>query len=183
LHRGFEMVLIGHSLGGLLCKMVTQDSGSKLWNLMTGCPYENLAGPEKARELLHGSLVFMPIPEVRRLIFITTPHRGSPLVCGPIREVGTRLVRPPTPLQQARASLLACNGPDAFTRTFREGLATSIDELPGNIPFSWPSTACQSIRVSSGIQSSPSGTALSARVGATARCRTPVHTTRAQPPS
>ena len=38
-------------------------------------------------------------------------------------------------------------------------------------------------RVSSGIRSSPSGTALSARVGATARCRMPVHTTRAQSPS
>src|SRR5208282_4448682 len=124
-----RMVLIGHSMGGLLCKMMTQDSGSKLWDLITGSRFENLAGPAKARELLHGSMVFMPIPEVRRLIFITTPHRGSPLVWGPIRDVGTRLARPPTLLQQARASLLASNGPDAFTRTFSEGLATSIDEL------------------------------------------------------
>jgi len=130
-----RMVLIGHSLGGLLCKMMTQDSGSKLWDLMTGSPFENLAGPAKARELLYGSLVFKPVPEVRRLIFITTPHRGSPLVWGPIRDVGTRLVRPPTPLQQARASLLACNGPDAFTRTFSEGLATSIDELGWEHPL------------------------------------------------
>ena len=81
-----RMVLIGHSMGGLLCKMMTQDSGSKLWDLMTGSPFENLAGPAKARELLHGSLVFKPIPEVRRLIFIATPHRGSPLVWGPIRD-------------------------------------------------------------------------------------------------
>ena len=130
-----RMVLIGHSMGGLLCKMMTQDSGSKLWDLMTGSPFENLAGPAKARELLHGSMVFKPIPEVRRLIFIATPHRGSPLVWGPIRDVGTRLVRPPTPLQQARASLLASNGPDTFTRTFREGLATSIDELAWEHPL------------------------------------------------
>ena len=130
-----RMVLIGHSMGGLLCKMMTQDSGSKLWDLITGSRFENLAGPAKARELLHGSMVFMPIPEVRRLIFITTPHRGSPLVWGPIRDVGTRLARPPTLLQQARASLLASNGPDAFTRTFSEGLATSIDELAWEHPL------------------------------------------------
>ena len=82
-----RMVLVGHSMGGLLCKMMAQDSGSKLWDLMTGCQFENLGGPAKARELLHGSMVFKPIPEVRRLIFIATPHRGSPLVWGPIRDV------------------------------------------------------------------------------------------------
>ena len=130
-----RMVLIGHSMGGLLCKMMTQDSGSKLWDLMTGSPVENLAGPAKARELLYGSMVFKPMAEVRRVIFITTPHRGSPLVWGPIRDVGTRLMRPPTPLKQARASLLASNGPAAFTRTFREGLATSIDELAWEHPL------------------------------------------------
>ena len=130
-----RMVLIGHSMGGLLCKMMTQDSGSKLWDLMTGSPFENLAGPANARELLHGSMVFKPMPEVRRLIFIATPHRGSPLARGPIRDIGTRLVRPATPLQQVRAALLASNGPDAFTRTFREGLATSINELAWEHPL------------------------------------------------
>ena len=130
-----RMVLVGHSMGGLLCKMMAQDSGSKLWDLMTGCHFENLDGPAKARELLHGSMVFKPIPEVRRIIFIATPHRGSPLVWGPIRDVGARLVRPPAPLLQARASLLASNGPDAFTRTFRDGLATSFVELAWEHPL------------------------------------------------
>ncbi len=130
-----RMVLIGHSMGGLLCKMMTQDSGLKLWTLMTGSPFENLAGPAKARELLHESLVFKPIPEVRRLIFIATPHRGSPLACGPIKEIATRLVRLPPTLQQGYSSLLASNGRDTFTRTFRQGLATSIDELAWEHPL------------------------------------------------
>jgi len=130
-----RMVLVGHSMGGLLCKMMAQDSGSKLWDLMTGCQFENLAGPAEARELLHGSMVFKPMSEVRRLMFIATPHRGSPLVWGPIRDFGARLVRPPAPLLQARASLLTSNAPDAFTRTFREGLATSFDELAWKHPL------------------------------------------------
>ena len=130
-----RMVLIGHSMGGLLCKMTTQDSGSKLWTLMTGCSFEKLAGPEKARELLHGSLVFKPIPEVQRLIFIATPHRGSPLAWGPIKGIANRLVRLPTPLQQAHSSLLASNAPDTFTTAFTKGLATSIDELAWENPL------------------------------------------------
>jgi hypothetical protein len=124
-----RIVLVGNSLGGLLRKIMTQDSGSKIWDLMTGCRFENLSGPSRARELLHESLVFKPMPEVRRLIFIATPHRGNPVVWGPIKERAIRLVQRPEPLQQAHKALLASNGPDTFTKTFREGLATSIDEL------------------------------------------------------
>jgi len=84
---------------------------------------------------LHESLVFKPMPEVRRLIFIATPHRGSPLVWGPIKEIAIRLVEMPEPLQQAYTSLLASNGPDTFSRTFRQGLATSIGELAWRHPL------------------------------------------------
>jgi pimeloyl-ACP methyl ester carboxylesterase len=128
-------VLIGHSMGGLLCKMMSQDSGSKLWDLITSHPLGKLAGPEKALELLHGSMVFKPVSEVRRLIFIATPHRGSPLAWGPIKATATRLVHLSTPLKQAHASLLASNGREVFTRTFGEGLATSIDELAWDHPL------------------------------------------------
>ena len=130
-----RMVLIGHSMGGLVCKMMTQDSGSKLWDLTTSSPFENLYGSANARELLYGSMVFKPVPEVRRVIFIATPHRGSPLVCGPIKVIATSLVQVPTPIQQACASLLASNGPNTFTKTFREGLTTSIDELAWEHPL------------------------------------------------
>jgi pimeloyl-ACP methyl ester carboxylesterase len=130
-----RLVLIGHSMGGLLCKMMTQDSGSKLWDLMTGSPFENLAGPEKARELLHGSMVFKPIPEVRRLIFIATPHRGSRVDRGGLEHLGSRLIRLPDPLRASHERLLARNGPDFFGERFRKGLPTSIDELEWQSPI------------------------------------------------
>ena len=36
-------ILVGHSMGGLLCKMMVQDSASKLWDLMARRPFENLS--------------------------------------------------------------------------------------------------------------------------------------------
>ena len=130
-----RMVLIGHSMGGLLCKMMTQESGSKLWDLTALRPFEKLEGPADARELLQAVMDYKPVPEVKRLIFIATPHRGSPLVWGPIREIGIRLVRPPAVLEQARVSLLATNGSDVFTPGFRAGLPTSIAELAWEHPL------------------------------------------------
>ncbi len=88
-------ILIGHSMGGLLCKMMVQDSGSKLWDLMARRPFEKLAGPTDARDMLRRELIFEPVTEARRLIFIATPHRGSRLVCGAVREIGNRLAAPP----------------------------------------------------------------------------------------
>jgi hypothetical protein len=129
------MVLIGHSMGGLICKMMTQESGSKLWDLTAVQRFENLKGPAEARELLQAAMVYKPVPEVKRVIFIATPHHGSPLVWGPIREIGIRLVRPPAPLRVAHESLIASNGSNAFTPSFRAGLPTSIDELAWQHPL------------------------------------------------
>jgi pimeloyl-ACP methyl ester carboxylesterase len=130
-----RMVLIGHSMGGLLCKMMAQDSGSKLLDLITDRPVEELVGPAEALELLRGEMVYKPLPEVRRLIFIATPHRGSPIDREPIRAIASSFVRPSAGLQQAHASLLAANGPEAFSPAFRAGLPTSIDQLAWRHPL------------------------------------------------
>jgi hypothetical protein len=129
------MVLIGHSMGGLLCKMMTQESGTKLWDLMTDRSFEKLAGPKEALEQLRSEMVFKPLPEVHRLIFIATPHRGSRLDWEPARGIATLVVRPHARLQQAHASLLASNDPDAFTPTFRAGPATSVDQIAWEHPL------------------------------------------------
>ena len=81
-------------------------------------PVEKLAGPTDARDLLRRELVYERVSLVRRLIFVATPHRGSRIVCGPVKDIGSRLVAPPERLRQARAALLASNGPDAFTPLF-----------------------------------------------------------------
>jgi pimeloyl-ACP methyl ester carboxylesterase len=134
-HAWDRTILIGHSMGGLLCKMMAQDSGSKLWDLMARRPFEKLAGPRDARDLLRGELVYEPVALVRRLIFVATPHRGSRLVCRPVTDIGSRLVAPPERLRRARAALLASNGPDAFTPNFLAGRATSLDQLTCDNPL------------------------------------------------
>jgi pimeloyl-ACP methyl ester carboxylesterase len=130
-----RMILIGHSMGGLLCKMVVQDSGNVLWDLIAREPFERIHGPTDARELLRAELVYKPVPTVRRVVFVATPHRGSPLACGAIGDIGSRLVPPPLALRKAHDALIAANGPDAFEPKFRAGLATSLDQLAWESPL------------------------------------------------
>jgi len=130
-----RMVLIGHSLGGLLAKLMAQDSRSRLWETISTQPPDRLDGPAEARECLRQAFLFRPLPGARRLIFIATPHRGSHLDRGAFRALGARLIRHGDPVQRAYASLLASNRPDFFVDTFREGLPTSVDQLTWDHPL------------------------------------------------
>jgi hypothetical protein len=142
-------ILIGHSMGGLLCKMLVQDSGSILWNLMARQSWEKLAGPSDARNLMRRELIYEPVRAVRRVIFIATPHRGSRLVCGAVKEVGNRLAPPSKELRKAHAAVLSSNSPDAFTSMFQEGLATSLDQLAWENPLL---LAIDRLRIDPGIK-------------------------------
>jgi hypothetical protein len=71
------MVLVGHSMGGLLSRMQAIDPGDKLWDAMLSKPPQELNVSDSVRQRLVSTLKFKPQPEVKRLVFITTPHRGS----------------------------------------------------------------------------------------------------------
>ena len=130
-----RMVLVGHSMGGLLAKMMVQESKARLWSLLSNRPFEQLAGQPEDVDLLRQGVFFEPLQEVRRVIFIATPHRGSQIDNGPVEGLGARLVRVADPLRAAYDRLKKRNAPDFFIPPFRFGLATSIDELKWQSPF------------------------------------------------
>jgi PGAP1-like protein len=72
-----QIVLIGHSQGGLLAKMLVIDSGSRLWNAFSSKPIEELRVSPETRELLREALFVKPLPEIRCVIFMATPQHGS----------------------------------------------------------------------------------------------------------
>ena len=127
-------VVVGHSMGGLLAKMMVQDSGPRLWRLVSDRPFEQLAGDPEDRDLFRRGLFFKPRPEVRRVVFIATPHRGSRVDRGRLERLGARLVRLQEPLRAAYGRLMDRNGPAFFKERLREGLPTSIEELEWGSP-------------------------------------------------
>ena len=72
-----RMVLIGHSQGGLLVKMQAVSTGDRLWNAISRKPLQELDLSDATRELLQKGFFLEPLPEVSRVLFICTPHRGS----------------------------------------------------------------------------------------------------------
>ena len=86
-----QMVLIGHSQGGLLARLMVTHSGTAFWDNVSGVPFAEATMSDQTRELLEPTVFFEPLPFVKRVIFVATPHRGSyrvsSLVLGLVRRI------------------------------------------------------------------------------------------------
>jgi pimeloyl-ACP methyl ester carboxylesterase len=72
-----QMVLIGHSQGGLLAKLAVTDSQDKLWKAVSDTSFAQVDLVPEDRAALGRSFFFQPVPAVKRVVFIATPHHGS----------------------------------------------------------------------------------------------------------
>jgi len=104
-----EMIVIGHSQGGLLARMTALHSGDRFWAGISSRPIDELHVSEATRALLREVFVFEPLPFVRRLVFLATPHRGSFLAEYSIVNLLARFVRLPKSLTTATGELISGN--------------------------------------------------------------------------
>ena len=130
-----RMVIVGHSMGGLLTKMMVADAGDRLWRAISDRPFRELSGEKEDIALFRDCTSFGARPEVRRVVYIATPHRGSRLDRGAIHLLGDQLVRVADPFKAAHHRLVSRNGPTFFRDFFRRAIPTSIDELEPGSPF------------------------------------------------
>lgn len=129
-----QMVLVGHSMGGLIAKLQITSSGNVLWNSVACRPLENIVTTPETRASLAESFYFEPLPMVSRVVFIGTPHAGSPWANRPLGRLGSKLVQEP-PAMQARRQQLINDNPGVFSREFSRRVPTSIDLLEPDSPL------------------------------------------------
>ena len=130
-----QMVLLGHSMGGLLSHMMSVSSGDKLWRLYSDRAFDTeIIGPRDVLDELRTYLFFEPLPFVKQVVFLATPHRGSDMSRGVVGRVGTNLISDSDHIHDLLKRLVKDN-PDAFnSRRFRR-FPTSIETLDTNSPI------------------------------------------------
>src|SRR5256884_3440577 len=129
-----RIVLIGHSMGGMICRLMITDAGDKIWRQFFATPPAKTPLASDTRKLLEEALVFNHRPDIQRVIFISTPHRGSELASNWIGRIGAALVRTPRLFTSIYASTKPLLIADPAARPLNR-MPNSVDTLQPNDRF------------------------------------------------
>ena len=131
-----KMVVIGHSQGGLLTNLTAVDSGNELWEAISDQPFESLDANPKMKSILKEALFFNHLPFVKRVIYISTPHRGSFLSKDWVRTMTRSLVTMPVTLVQGGFEKFdELSGQIKLPASFHDKLPTSADSMSSDNPI------------------------------------------------
>jgi pimeloyl-ACP methyl ester carboxylesterase len=100
------MVVIGHSMGGCISRLLLTDSGDELCMKIFGKPLEQVPLSPHTREYFRDELFFRHRPEVGRVIFIAAPLRGSDMATGWFGRFAASLIRPVRLASEASQEML-----------------------------------------------------------------------------
>jgi hypothetical protein len=90
-----KIVLIGHSMGGLVSRLMVTDSGMTFWNAYFGKPPDQVPMNSKDKQFVKSILIFRHRPDISRVIFCSTPHRGAGLATNWVGRLGIALTKLP----------------------------------------------------------------------------------------
>ncbi|MEM8947216.1 MAG: alpha/beta fold hydrolase [Planctomycetota bacterium] len=129
-----QMVLVGHSMGGLVSRLQTVDSGNEFWSTLSERPFAEVDADDELRDDLARTFFFDPNPSVRRVVTLGTPHRGSDFANDATRWLGRKLIDIPSKIMKGQHQLVARN-PGYFRPDAPLNVTTSIDSLVPESPL------------------------------------------------
>jgi pimeloyl-ACP methyl ester carboxylesterase len=129
-----DIVLVGHSMGGVINRLILLNPGDQIWRSYFGKPPSDTDLDGESRQIIEDAFVFNAQPNVSRAVFFSAPHRGSELAVSWIGRLGSRLVRTPALFADIRDSVVnVLKNDDAALLLNRP--ANSIDTLSPDDSF------------------------------------------------
>lgn len=123
-----KMVVVGHSMGGCISRLLITDSGERIWNDLFDAPPEKMGLSPDHHHILTESTIFRHRPEIGRVIFISAPLRGADLATGWLGRLGARLVSLPSDMLDMGTDMVMLRNPVPGHQHLMR-LPTSVDTL------------------------------------------------------
>lgn len=129
-----RMVVVSHSMGGLLTRSSVTDPKSEFYNANSTKPVEKLGVSVEARRIIRDGALYQPLSEPERVVFLAVPHRGSPMAnIGPAVWISKLIRLPKTLTVELLDTTFMSVGDVLQGEDPSKRLPTSINSLsPGN---------------------------------------------------
>lgn len=128
------MVVVAHSMGGSITRTLITDVGNTLWLEAFGREPAQTPLDPRSKRLLEEALIFEHRPEIGRVIFMSTPHRGSDLASNWIGRIGSMIVKTPSKMLNLGREMRAAARPDPAALQLKR-FPNSVDTLAPNNRF------------------------------------------------
>ena len=93
-----RMVVVAHSMGGLITRSSVTAPGKVMYDGIFTKPIDTFGVSSVTKELISKTLLYQPITEPKRVVFLAVPHKGSPMATyGPAVWI-SKLIRLPKTL-------------------------------------------------------------------------------------
>ena len=135
-------------MGGIIARLLVSSSGDELWKVVPVRANLSAAKKVRLRERLGPYLEFAPMPQVTRVVFIATPHRGTPIAEHRVARWIANLIRAPAVILSELANLSDIMQVDKATGTVAH-VSNSIDNLSDKNPFI---VACANLPMAAGVR-------------------------------
>ncbi len=125
-----EIVVIGHSMGGMISRTLITDSGTKLWSAFYDQPPLKMPFTRETRQIMSDALIFEHRKDVSRVIFASASHRGSDVASNFIGRLGRRIIGDPNYMIEDGPTVLSLANPNTT--------GANLNRLPNSIDFLKP---------------------------------------------
>jgi len=126
-----DIVIVAHSLGGNLSRLLISDSGMKIWDTYFDKAPAEIPFHDKTRAILSQMLIFKARPDVSRVIFASASLRGSEKATNFWGRLGARMIGDPLEMSEVNKEAISHARPE-----FREGRS----HLPNSVEILDPGT-------------------------------------------
>lgn len=130
-----DMVVIGHSQGGLLTRLTVTDTEDTLWRAVSDREMDELGLSPEGLQELRRLMVFTALPSVKRAVFVSTPHRGSFMATSFVRSLAARFVKAPSQLLEGSRKLMTLQNPLSSEPGYLRRVPTSLDGMSPSNPW------------------------------------------------
>lgn len=137
-----DMVLVGHSMGGVLARLLVSDSPDENWDNWIAQYSLDKTRAKLAEAEFKSLFSFEALPNIGRVIFIASPHQGTPFASQAwVRRVSQFVTLPITLIGKTTELVSLLSRPDDQSDTTLTRSLNSIDNLSEDNPFLRMTTA------------------------------------------